>query len=974
MKRLILLLALIGLAMPSVAQAPPEDIFREAQELFERGDYEAAIERYNALVRDYPLSELIPDAQFRRAVSLYRLGRYDEALSLLRRIEARYRSSAFLGVVPFWKGLSLYRMEDYGAAAQELGRFIELRGSAELEAQARVYKALSENALDARTAAIETLQPLFEPVPTAALGPDRSYAAALLMSYYVQTDRQKQAIALHQELDPSLLAERWRTRYVLSAAESYYAEEQYQVARELFLTLRDAEVDAATVAFQRLFQIARREGEREELRRVLAQAEERLAGQREVLGDLWLRVGIESYEAGELEIAELYIRRVWDIDPTDSTVALYLAELLKRRGEASAAIRVLVDHRDAVAEPEPQVLLRLGTLYVETEEWEDAAAVLAELKEQFPDSSYISAALYQQSYALSQLDRIDEALSVVEEALAGGQSGAYLPELLRLKASLHRERGELVQADQALRDYLAIRSDDLDASVEGIKVLFQRELYDAVSDRAAKLVEGHPSLEGNRPELYVQLQYMRGLAAIARQEYELGLQYLSAVPTEEADSALSSESRNVIVPYALYYRGWGSFRIGAYRDAVSAFDSLISSYGEHEFANRSAYLAGWSAFNENDYESAQRYFQQLLAFQPDQALRIQGYFLLGQTLKARERYEEALIQYRNVFADFPNSRYADDALFEYAGVLVTTGSLDRAVREYKNLFQTYPESPLAEEGMYRRAELLYEEERYADARDAFFEYRSNFPSGRLHDAALYWGGMASTEVGEPAGALLLWERLIEQYRNSPFRPDAMQRTAQLYEEQGEYRKALNTWSSFIATYPERARAVGATRRADELVLQIGGLTEREARLWVRIEEANRAETERGREAIIELGRLLIYEGGGAQANQNLVLPMLEEVLNKADAAPQQAGEAAFLLAESHLRRSQPEQAAEYFLRAAGANPENADFVARSLFRAAEMMHAADMTAQRDQIIRRLQENFPESEWTEQASRLQENPQ
>jgi hypothetical protein len=143
---------------------------------------------------------------------------------------------------------------------------------------------------------------------------------------------------------------------------------------------------------------------------------------------------------------------------------------------------------------------------------------------------------------------------------------------------------------------------------------------------------------------------------------------------------------------------------------------------------------------------------------------------------------------------------------------------------------------------------------------------------------------------------------------------------------------------------------------------------------VRIEEANRAETERGPEAILELGRLLIYEGGGAQANQNLVLPMLEEVVNKADSASRQAGEAAFLLAESQVRRSQPGQAAEYFLRAAQANPEDPDFVARSLFRAAEMMQAADMTAERDQIIRRLQENFPDSEWTEKASELQENPQ
>lgn len=968
MKRFFLLLGLIGLVVPLVAQTPGEDIFREAQELFDRGDYEAAIERYNALVRDYPLSELIPDAQFRRAVSLYRLGRFEEALSLLRRIEARYRSSNFLNLVPFWKGLTLYQLQDYQAAARELGIFVQAPESPELDAQARVYKALSEKALQEPARAVSTLRPLFEPPPTQVLGADRSYAAALLMSLYVQTGQYQAAIDFFQTLDPALVAESRRSRYVLSAAESYYTRGALEPARELFRTLRDADTDAATVAFQRLFQIARRSGDRRELRRVLTQAEEGLAGRTDVLADLWLRVGIESYQAGEYEIAELYIRRVWEIDPSQPTVALYLAELLARRGEEEEAVAILRRHRDAADAVQPELLLRLGNLHAGMEQWEEARGVLAELMEEHPDSPLVSAASYQRSYALFQLGRMNDALSVVENTLSAGRSGDYLEELLRLKANLHREREELAAANQALQDYLALRPDDVEAAVERVKILFQRELYDSVASVAGEIAAAHPELPEERGPLYIQLQYMRGLAAITRQEYRSALDLLAAVPTGEENAP----GLEVIVPYALYYRGWANFRIGAYQEAIEAFDALLSGYEEHEFSNRAAYLAGWSAFNQEEFDAAGDYFQRLLAFQPERNLRVQGFFLLGQTRVAQERYEEALIQYRNVFADYPSSLYADDALFEYAGVLVEIDSLDRAVREYKNLFQAYPDSPLAEEGMYRRAELLYEAQRYADARDAFFEYRSNFPAGRLHDAALYWGGMASREIGERAGALLLWERLIEEYSGSPFRADAMQRTARIYEEQGQYRQALNTWSSLIAAYPERADAVGARRRADQLVLRIGGLTEEEAALWVRIEENDRAETEEGREAILELGRLLIYEGGRSQVNENLVLPMLDEVLAVAEEAPEQAGRAAFLLAESRVRQSRPQEAADYFLRAAEVNAEDPAFVARSLYRAAEMLDAAGQSAERDAIIQRLRESFPDSEYTEQAVELQES--
>ena len=974
MKRLTLVLGLLSLVIPAMAQSPPEDIFREGQELFARGDYEAAIERYNVLVRNYPLSELIPDAQFRRAVSLYRLDRHDDALSLLRRIEARYRSSNFLPVVPFWKGLSLYQLNEYAAASRELGRFLDSSATGDLTGQARVYKALSEMALGARDTAIATLVPLFEPLPSAALGPDRSYAASLLLSLHVQGEEYDRAIAFFDSLDPSLVTGRWQTQYRLSAAESFYATGDLDRARELFMELRNAETDVATVAFQRLFQIARRSGERDQLRRVLAQAEEQLAGETDVLSELWLRVGIESYQAEEFEIAELYIRRVWEIVPANPTVALYLAELLDRREAGSEAVSILETHLGAVDQADANVLLRLGTLYVDQSEWERAREVLKELMESFPDSEYVPAATYQRGYALFQLDQIEQALTVVQDGLSQGQSGGFLPELLRLKATLHRERGEFPEADQTLRDYLAVRPEDVKAAIERVKVLFQRELYEQVSAFGKNIMSQHSELSRDHPGLYVQLQYMRGLASVTRQEYEEGLRLLADVPTdpEGASRGMSASEREVIVPYALYYRGWTNFRIGAYEDAIPAFETLVSRYSDHEFANRSAYLAGWSAFNVEDYTAAEEYFRRLLAFQPQQSLRVQGYFLLGQTLGATEQYEDALIQFRNVFADFPNSSYADDALFEYAGVLVTIGSLDEAVREYKKLFQTYPESALAEEGMYRRAELLYEAERYADARDAFFEYRSNFPQGRLHDAALYWGGMASLEVGEEAGALLLWERLVEEYPRSSFRPDAMQRAALLHESQAQYRQALNMWSIFISAYPDRARAANAERRADELVLRIGGLTEEEARLWVTIEDANRAQSERGRRAILELGRLLIYEGGRTQASRNLVFPMLEEVVDKADTAPAQAGRAAFLLAESYVRRSRPEEAADYFLRAAEINSENQSFVAESLFRAAEMLESAGDTAGRDEIIRRLQENFPESEWRDKARQLQEN--
>jgi TolA-binding protein len=102
---------------------------------------------------------------------------------------------------------------------------------------------------------------------------------------------------------------------------------------------------------------------------------------------------------------------------------------------------------------------------------------------------------------------------------------------------------------------------------------------------------------------------------------------------------------------------------------------------------------------------------------------------------------------------------------------------------------------------------------------------------------------------------------------------------------------------------------------------------------------------------------------------DLALEMLQKVVERGE--PVTASQAQFLIGEYYYRKSEPVQAAREFLKAGYLNPDDPDQMAASIFRAAEMMHLAGNRADVRELVGRLEQHFPGSQWTEEAKKLLE---
>ena len=959
-RRLILLglMLCVLVGFPLFAQTDDRRLYQDAESRFRVRDYELALDRYSDLVSEYPLSSHVPDAQFRSAVCLFRLDSQEEALDLFRKVESRYGSTQFIAYVPFWIGVIEYNRRNYAEAAINLSRFIEV-GDATLSNQALLYLAISEQNLGNTTVAIEYLESLTENLENPTAEP---YAIVLLASLYVRQGEYNEVISLTNSLESDGIASDIGDRLRLYRAEAYWHLGNADRAVELYLQLLEAPPEIASVAYQRLFLHYQRIEDEEELQNIVLAAEIKLAGLTEILGEFWLRIGIETYRQGKRDLALSYFQRIWNMKPLaemDGLVPLYLADILYSTGQRSQAIERLEGFMAVSIDQREFIVLRLAGYHMDQGRWGRSIELYGDLLEEFPESIYYSEAAYLQSYGYYKSEQYREAISRINSVLGEARGGGYTEELLRLKSVLYKQIGDSEAAIQALREYLPLVPQDAKARMDLIKLHFQQREYTTVISEVEKIKEETP-FNDSSSVYFLLSRYLYGLSHISGQDYTSAHLALAEI---ELNSVLDADL-GVIYPYTLYYRGWASYRSGEYEAAETDFVALLDGAEGHELFPRAAYLAGWCAFAISEFDRAAEHLSRI-PLQSDMDLVLRGRFMYAKSLLGQGKVDEAAIAFESIYLDAPVVPIADDALFEYAGTLAELEKIDESVDTYQKVFDEYRGSALAEEAMYKRGELLYDEGELVEAGEAFYEYRLQFPRGGLFDAALYWGGMAAADSDEPFRAILLWEKLIDEFVESSFRADALRRTAEVYEETGDFRKALSFYGELTAIYPDEARAIKAEDRAEKLRFLILGQGEEEAVLSVIIgREGN--DSKEGRDAMIELARIYIYKSG---SKQNLAPSILEDVITKQDGDTESAAKAQYLMGEYFYRKNDLRQAAAEFLEVVLLDPPDRDLIAQALYRAAEMTYLAGSEREAEALVDRIEETFPSSQWVEEGRKL-----
>lgn len=945
---LFLLVVVAGL----FAQDPAAELFMEAEARFRKGDYLFALRRYEELIRDYPVSEYTADSWFRRGVILYRTGKSAEALGVLDRVEKRYGSTRFYPFIPFWKGLAHYSLEEYGRAEEELRRFLAAEPE-QLPGEAEQYLALSLQKLgltgEAGKIALSSLK--------RSGGEPDPWMLNFTVSLLLEAGEEEQALSLMEGIDPGEFRKPWSLQLAFYKAESLYQQGREDDAFPWYELALEAPLETASLAYQRLYTIYRSLGMEEKRDALFDRAQLALAEKPELLNRFLLQAGIEQFQSGSADLAASYFRRVArssTVPDSRDLALLYLARHAHAEEETEEAVRLLAEEASGTSGVSEEILFTLAAFYLSREQWDDAAAGLERFLGSYPGTERRAEAEYLRAYAEYRRGNLSRALALVENIFSAGYTGSNTPDLLRLKSRIHIGLQQYGDGIATLKEYLPLRREDLEAEKDLLRLYYLTGDYPRIAKHAPALLERIEESAGQISS--VDVRYLFALSLVAEKSYEEAL--------NQFDLILAGDPEETILSYTLFYSGWSAYRIGRFQLAVDRFSALETGFPDHELSRRSLYLQGWSLFSLGSYDEAAaafgRYGQQVSGRDADK-----GIFMYARSLAAAGNVEYATAAYQSLIGQ-ERSAYADDALYAYAQLLQGEEKHEEAASAYYQLWEGYKTGPFAEEALYNRGELFYLQGDYTRAGDAFYFYRTRYPSGKLVDASLHYGARAALAQDEPFRAILLWEKLLEDYPESSYQVDALQGLAMQYQKAREYRTALGYYSRLLALYPERAGEIDAQKEVSALGKILAGADPAEARLQVLVEEEGTA-SRQGIDAMMELARIYLNK---YDRQEEAAVQLLKQVADASDRFGDSGARAFSLLGDLALSDENYPEAVRLYLEAAAAGEEG-DLAARALFRAAETALLAGDRNSAMEIVRKIETAYPGSEWAARGRELME---
>lgn len=988
-KRIAGILLLVLLMVPGAglsAQQSDRQLFRSAEQRLEAGNAALAARAYQDLIRDFPDSPYVPDARARLGMALYGTGDYRQAIAVFESVQRRYRSSRYYEAVPFWLGITWYQLQDFSTAADYLAAYLAgkepLRPfSDDQNTQLLTARHVLANSLQAlgRTAEADSIiSTVFQPagLPDAALENTQPQVVLDVLRWKLELQDHEAILALHAGL----------TRRAYSADDLRFAD---FAAAEAGFAVGGATADVvaayrsltgkpdaiAGLSYQRLFQTTA--SSREEQEAVIRLAERDLAGQPDILVPFWVRVGQSAFNQDDFASAEQYFLKAWEarsVLAIPAETALYISRLSSRRGEVDAALAVLTEFEERFPAADPRIRVAAANLLLQTGRYQDVVDRLAPLNVAGSLQStnivpeIFAQAIYLNVSALYSLRQIDAAQALINSALGQGREGIYTAELLDLRGRIELEKGQYTEAAQSFRQLLVSRPDDRVAASGLLRALLATRSFQAAYEEGTKhlgpAARRRQMAQGPVPDrAYTELQFQTGLAATALGNY---------AEAEELFVQITRDSNldwyRKLRPGIFYYTGWAQYRQLKDRAAVQSFAKMLDADSSHPLSQNAAFLSGWASYRLGEFTAAAGYFNGARVWVPDSGLSSSAWFLVGRSYRAARNNGQALETLRAIWEARATNEFGDDAQYERGEILMDTQRYREAAVVYQELYEQAPGSQFAVSAVYRRAEALAAAGSHAEARQAFQMYRDRYPQGPQGDGALYNMGLSSVALGENGAATLYWQRLGNEYTDSSFRFDALLRTARILEEQGERSRALTLYSELNARYATEAAAAGLPRKVQELALVLTGLSDREAALWVTIEKSGGAATAEGRNAVLELGDILILEQTGVSTNRGNLIPLLRETAGQTANAGD-ASRAAYLLGEWQFINGNAAEAAVYFVLAGDTAPASDQRAPTYYYRGLEALLSLSRTADANNVLQTMRRKFPNHQLTTRAQTL-----
>ncbi len=168
------------------------------------------------------------------------------------------------------------------------------------------------------------------------------------------------------------------------------------------------------------------------------------------------------------------------------------------------------------------------------------------------------------------------------------------------------------------------------------------------------------------------------------------------------------------------------------------------------------------------------------------AILVFGFLNRGKVADSAMLAEDLQSSYTSWMQEAPENR--DDAELE--------SMISKALDEYPKLFA-------AQRALFTRGLMALENKEWDAASEAFETLADSWADSYLAPVSLYNAGAAKEEAGDPEGAAVLWQLLVDNYAEvSPDAPEALFNLGRLAEKAGKTSEAIDFYKDVNSRFPK----------------------------------------------------------------------------------------------------------------------------------------------------------------------------
>ena len=366
-------------------------------------------------------------------------------------------------------------------------------------------------------------------------------------------------------------------------------------------------------------------------------------------------------------------------------------------------------------------------------------------------------------------------------------------------------------------------------------------------ENAIRILEDIPNKTPQIRETYQKVTYLRGVQLYRESDYEGARRYFNKsleMPIDTRTKALS-----------IYWLGDMANADGDYDGSIREMNKFLTlsknlrNLPDESSTYTANYIQGYNYLKQKDYSSALGYFQSTITGIKENsqfisneviAQKMLGDAVLraGDCLFKRNKYDQAIrfyddavenkyagfvyalyqkaiieglrgnttskiIALDNIANDYPDSEYADNALLQLGTTYLEIGKMGNASKPLQRILQYYKNSDLTNQALLKLGLISYNQGNLENAISCYKQVFNYNPSEKEADAALTaLQEIYVDDLGKPDTYFAFLET-IPGYKVEAGEKESINfKAAESQYENGNYEKAITSYTNFIRKYPK----------------------------------------------------------------------------------------------------------------------------------------------------------------------------